>query len=470
MAVFSIVKLSELEGVKRISAEFYKPHFLRIKHNLIKLGAKPLKNYITLLYRYPTFYNLEYRKEGVLVLKGEDIVQGGFVQNQSQDYISLEDASRFPKTILEEGDLIFSVRGYVGKIGIIDKKYVGSIISANLIRAKISGLSSYFVWVFLNSKYGSSQLDRIKMMTSQETVVADDIRNLLIFEPSKNFQKEIETLSINAINQFRNSENLYSQAENFLLEELGLKYFKPKYEKTYTAKLSDAFSAHRIDAEYFQPAYEKVIKLLMKKVKVEKLKNVVSFISHGKQPYYVENGDIPVLIQKHLGSQLLSLYSEIVNMPDTPRTDREFVKKYPEYLIKPFDVLFYSVGAYLGRANVVLENFEAVPASFITLIRTKQEVCNPVYLALFLNSKIGQLQSSRWKSASAQQYIYPKEIKEFIIPILPLEIQQEIASLVQQSHEARKKAKELLELAKRAVEIAIEKGEKKAINFLSRIK
>jgi len=470
MAVFSIVKLSELEGVKRISAEFYKPHFLRIKHNLIKLGAKPLKNYITLLYRYPTFYNLEYRKEGVLVLKGEDIVQGGFVQNQSQDYISLEDASRFPKTILEEGDLIFSVRGYVGKIGIIDKKYVGSIISANLIRAKISGLSSYFVWVFLNSKYGSSQLDRIKMMTSQETVVADDIRNLLIFEPSKNFQKEIETLSINAINQFRNSENLYSQAENFLLEELGLKYFKPKYEKTYTAKLSDAFSAHRIDAEYFQPAYEKVIKLLMKKVKVEKLKNVVSFISHGKQPYYVENGDIPVLIQKHLGSQLLSLYSEIVNMPDTPRTDREFVKKYPEYLIKPFDVLFYSVGAYLGRANVVLENFEAVPASFITLIRTKQEVCNPVYLALFLNSKIGQLQSSRWKSASAQQYIYPKEIKEFIIPILPLEIQQEIASLVQQSHEARKKAKELLELAKRTVEIAIEEGEEKAINFLSCIK
>jgi restriction endonuclease S subunit len=263
---------------------------------------------------------------------------------------------------------------------------------------------------------------------------------------------------------------LYSQAESLLLEELGLKDFKPKYEKTYTDKLSDAFSAHRIDAEYFQPAYEEVIKLLMKKVKVEKLKNVVSFINHGKQPYYVENGDIPVLIQKHLGSQLLSLYSEIVSMPDTPRTDREFVKKYPEYLIKPFDVLFYSVGAYLGRANVVLENFEAVPASFITLIRTKQEVCNPVYLALFLNSKIGQLQSSRWKSASAQQYIYPKEIKEFIIPILPLSIQQEIASLVQQSHEARKKAKELLELAKRAVEIAIEEGEEKAINFLSRIK
>jgi len=186
------------------------------------------------------------------------------------------------------------------------------------------------------------------------------------------------------------------------------------------------------------------------------LKNVVSFINHGKQPYYVENGEVPVLIQKHLGSHLLRLYSEIINMPDTPKTDKNFIKNYPEYQIRPFDVLFYSVGAYLGRTNVVLENFEAVPASFITLIRTKQEICDPIYLALFLNSELGQLQSSKWKSASAQQYIYPKEIKKFIIPLLPHPTQQRIAELVQQSHETKKKAKELLEEAKRKVEEAIE--------------
>ena len=205
--------------------------------------------------------------------------------------------------------------------------------------------------------------------------------------------------------------------------------------------------------------------MLKARVKVEKLRNIASFINHGKQPYYVENGDVPVLIQKHLGSQLLISYSEIVNMPGTPKTDRNFIEKYPEYLIRPFDILFYSVGAYLGRTNVVLENFESVPASFITLIRTKQEVCNSVYLGLFLNSEIGQLQSSRWKSASAQQYIYPKEIKEFIIPILSMSTQQEIASLVQQSHEARRKAKQLLEVAKKAIEIAIEKNEEEALYY-----
>jgi len=50
--------------------------------------------------------------------------------------------------------------------------------------------------------------------------------------------------------------------------------------------------------------------------------------------------------------------------------------------------------------------------------------------------------------------------------LLPLSTQKEIASLVQQSHEARRKAKELLEAAKRAVEIAIEQREENAMSFL----
>ena len=75
-----------------------------------------------------------------------------------------------------------------------------------------------------------------------------------------------------------------------------------------------------------------------------------------------------------------------------------------------------------------------------------------------LNSIVGQLQSEKWQSATAQQYIYPKDIKNFKIPILPKPTQQKIADLVQKSYEARKKAKELLEEAKRKVEELIDKN------------
>jgi len=45
--------------------------------------------------------------------------------------------------------------------------------------------------------------------------------------------------------------------------------------------------------------------------------------------------------------------------------------------------------------------------------------------------------------------------------------QQRVADLVQQSYEARQKAKLLLEKAKQSVEVAIEKGEEEAMTFFN---
>jgi hypothetical protein len=131
---------------------------------------------------------------------------------------------------------------------------------------------------------------------------------------SKNFQKEIETLSINAINQFRNSENLYSQAETLLLEELGFKDLKPKYEKTYTAKLSDAFSAHRIDAEYFQPAYEEVIEKIKQYPNgFSKLLQAVENVAPDIDPTKYPNDDFCYVELADIDSSIGVIHSEDVN-------------------------------------------------------------------------------------------------------------------------------------------------------------
>jgi len=64
--------------------------------------------------------------------------------------------------------------------------------------------------------------------------------------------------------------------------------------------------------------------------------------------------------------------------------------------------------------------------------------------------------------------ILPQNVRDFIITLLPESIQKKIASLVQQSHEVRKKAKELLEIAKKSVEITIEKSEEEALSYISK--
>jgi restriction endonuclease S subunit len=266
-------------------------------------------------------------------------------------------------------------------------------------------------------------------------------------------QNEIANLVLQSFEFIESSNKLYSQAENLLLEKLGLKDFKVEDDLFYVVNLSKTKSAHRADAEYFQPKYEKIFNYL--KCPIKPLEKITEFLNHAKQPPYIDNGEIPIITQKHLGRAFLNL--ETIADPETKFTNEEWFKKYPQYQLKAGDVLYYSVGAYIGKTNIVLEDLKATAASFITIIRTTKEI-NPIYLTVVLNSIIGQLQSGKWQSATAQQYIYPKDIKNFKIPILPKPTQQKIADLVQQSHEARKKAKQLLEEAKREVEKLIEKN------------
>jgi hypothetical protein len=65
--------------------------------------------------------------------------------------------------------------------------------------------------------------------------------------------------------------------------------------------------------------------------------------------------------------------------------------------------------------------------------------------------------------------ILPQNVRDFIMTLLPKSIQKKIASLVQQSNEVKKKAKELLEMAKKPFKIATEKSEEEALSYISKI-
>ncbi|MFQ6063284.1 MAG: restriction endonuclease subunit S, partial [Methanosarcinales archaeon] len=114
-----------------------------------------------------------------------------------------------------------------------------------------------------------------------------------------------------------------------------------------------------------------------------------------------------------------------------------------------------------GIAYVIKEPIERIIASGILRLTINEGEINKEYLALCINSIIGKMQIERDGGGSVITHWRPEQIKKLQVPILPKETQQKIASFVQQSHEARRKAKELLEEAKRNVEEAIENEIKK---------
>jgi restriction endonuclease S subunit len=87
-----------------------------------------------------------------------------------------------------------------------------------------------------------------------------------------------------------------------------------------------------------------------------------------------------------------------------------------------------------------------------------KEFIEDEYLALCINSIIGQMQIAQDSGGSVIAHWKPEQIKKLQVPILPKSTQQKIADLVSQSQLAGKKVNELLEKAKREVEEFIGKG------------
>lgn len=102
------------------------------------------------------------------------------------------------------------------------------------------------------------------------------------------------------------------------------------------------------------------------------------------------------------------------------------------------------------------------------MLRT--EKVDPIYLSVFLNSPLGQLQIERHiKGSSGQIELYPNDIAKIVFWDAPDNIQTNVRDAVLSAFDHERRSYELLEAAKRAVEIAIEDSEPAALAYLDRI-
>ena len=153
-------------------------------------------NLINDIYRYPTFYNIEFLKEGIGVLKVENLSKDGFI-NRSLDsimYISKETNDRFPRTVLKENDLVMAVRGAtIGKIALIDKRFIGFNINPNLIKITTNQkkLNSVFFWQYMNSDIGKSIFELKVSSTAKETITVPQFLSIQIPLPPLPEQRRI---------------------------------------------------------------------------------------------------------------------------------------------------------------------------------------------------------------------------------------------------------------------------------------
>jgi type I restriction enzyme S subunit len=167
-------------------------------------------------------------------------------------------------------------------------------------------------------------------------------------------------------------------------------------------------------------------------------------------PTYGISG-IPIVTQKHLRAICPEGYG------DELRTTDSWQRANYGAVLQQNNLLFYSVGAYLGKTNIWLNSDKAVPASFLTLLRCQNER-NAGFLQVLLNSRYGILQSKCFQSGTSQQYIYPKDIRKFLVPAVDDKLKKRLHRLVVESLDKGLEAKNLIDQAKTRVEQLIEEA------------
>jgi restriction endonuclease S subunit len=443
MAVWSEVKKSDLHLGMRLGAEFYQPQYLQDTHILSSQTFERLGNLLKVFYRYPTCFGFTFTDDGVPFLKGEDIDSFGFVKSKHGDCMPRDISIQFPLTVIDTDDIIISVRGLVGKVGLIGKDLKGAQISPNLIRAKVDRkkIDPVYLWIFLNSGFGQRQFQRYKMRTSQETIVSSDMRNFLIVMPSEETKASVHELVETVRSLFETSKLLYTEAESLLESALGLDKLDLAPRLFYERHYANVQAAERFDAEYFQPRMQNLIATLSRDgqtiANVAKLGNHRFKANAGVEFQYIEIG-----------------YTSGSGTVDSNPVAGEEAPSRATWIVKAGDIITTTVRPIRRLSAIITDDQSGNVCSSGFAVLTPKNIA-PELLLVFLRLPLVCELLDLHTTASMYPAISKTDLMKIPIALPSNTTCKSIVAKVRKSFDARSEARRLLDEAKAMVEKAI---------------
>ena len=375
--------------------------------------------------------------------------------------------SEILKFKLNNRDVLFNRTNsfeWVGRTGIYYKQPNRDFIFASYLVRFVPDeniIIPEYLTAYLNSKYEIWDLKRrARQSINQTNINPEEVKEILIPILPIRFQLEIKSNFDKARDNFIESERVYQTAQNLLLEHLGLKDFNPPAQAVNVKSFADSFgTSGRLDAEFYQEKYEKLIDKIKSYPKgYNTLDYFIKDFSTGfayKSETYTETG-IPLIRINNIGNGTL----DISNAMLIPQGD---ISLSPKDVANENDILI-SMSGTIGNSCKVPKGVNAVVNQRI--MRISPQNINVEVLPLIINSIIGKYQLERMGTGGVQTNISANDIKQIVIPNVEEKIQTQIADLIRQSNYLRIKSKGLLEKAKKAVELAIEKDQESALDFI----
>ncbi|WP_166461226.1 restriction endonuclease subunit S [Flavicella sediminum] len=382
------------------------------------------------------------KENGKRYLRAQDLKNDRII-NEKPIYITEDYFNKVKRCHIYPGDLLLSIMASVGAASIVPENF--QISTANraigiLRRKPNSKFLAEYLQVLINTNVGLSLFEIEKKGGIQQRLNLSDIANVSLPCPSFEIQNTIiniykiasETKKIKK----EEAKSLLESIDSYLLKELNVNLpikdnsFSNRYFEVNWSELS----GDRLDADYHHTYFKLLNESLREgKYKYLPIRKYASFQAGYafKSEDYVSNSKCFLITIRNIKENLIDI-NKTTFLPD------DFLTKYTEYRIKKNDLLIAMTGATIGKVGIYQHNKNALLNQRNGII--KPDNINSEYLMNILNLSIYQEKILRNSNGGAQPNISETDIMKILIPVPPIEKQNEIANHISK---LREKAKEL---------------------------
>lgn len=452
----SEVRLSDIDLGDRFDAEYFSKQDLAIATMLKKRGSDELRAFGEFVASafYPAATEL-YSVGDVPFIRCVDCISYPVVTHR-QDNLFERIPSAFVAnnkgvSSLNRGEIVITKVGSPCYASIVHEHDSVALSRTVMGIAKIHGIDPYYLLAFLRSKYGFSQLMRQRELTIQYQLTLERVKRILVFKPSIEFQARIRELVYQFVDCEQKSATKYLESEKALIDELGFAGWTPTGEATSIKNYSAFVLVERFDAEYFQPKYDAIegkIRGYRGGAIMASDALVAGLVNEATETleHYVELADIGAS-----GAIAGCTSATFGELPSRARQRMETGQ-----------VIVSSIEGSLDKCALVTPEFDKALCS-TGFHRFRSTLINAETLLLIFKSWPIQQLMKRGCSGTILSAILPGELSRVPLPLVDPKVQRDLAAKVQSSFALRAESRRLLDLAKRAVETAIDQGEEKAI-------
>lgn len=395
--------------------------------------------------------------EGVPFVRIGDL-KSGLIQKESTAWIDRNVHETEAKTALKFGDLVLSKTAYpaASMVNLQECNVSQDTIAVRLNALGRKHFKPGFIAAFLNAHQGNALMARRFQGNVQQHLSLEDGKAIRIPLLTPALQSRIHEMVLSANLSQHEVVTKQGAAEEALLATLGLTDWTPPEPLNYTARASDALAAKRIDARFFAPRIQALLDILSRDART--LRDIAMPRRQKFRPancdtfHYIEISDID-------GSGAAE--STLLAGTDAPSR--------ATWYVAPDDIITSAVRPIRRLSAQIAPGQDGYVCSSGFIVIRPHSVASELLLTYLRLPAICELLDI-YASASMYPAITDADIFGLPIPEIDEAVESQVVRNVRDARAAKMQAAQLLDAAKRAVEIAIEDGEDAAIAFLAETK